>query len=167
MTRILAFDISASPGASVIEIKNGKPRLIHVDSVKTDTKYTDAQRYSYVEAFAIRIIHEYGPFDVVLREKYVGNSRSKRAKQLVYGAWAAIDLALAKYGYSIDEKKHEIVASQIKTLVGGKGNADKDDVAAGVRRLLGEDIAFKSDDESDACAVALSWAIREGLIRKG
>lgn len=164
MTRILAFDISASPGVAVLEIKRKRPKLLYVDSVKTDTKTTDAQRYAYVEAFAVKTIHEYGPFDVVVREKYVGNSRSKRAKQLVYGAWAAVDMALGKYGYVIDEKEHELVASQIKSAVAGKGGADKDAVADGVRRILGEDLTFKTDDESDACAVALAWAIREGLI---
>ena len=169
MTRILAFDISASPGVAVIEIKHSrdkrnKPKLLYVDSVKTDTKFSDAQRYNYIEAFAVKAIHEYGPFDVVCREKYTGTSRSKRAKQLVYGAWAAIDIALGKYGYVIDEATGEIVASAIKKAVAGKGNADKDEVADGVRRILSEDITFKTDDESDAVAVALTWAIREGLI---
>src|SRR5690606_18023686 len=163
MTRILAFDISASPGVAVIEIKRGKPKLLYVDSVKTDTKFNDAQRYSYIEAFAVKAIHEYGPFDVVCREKYTGTSRSKRAKQLVYGAWAAIDIALGKYGYVIDEKD-EIVASAIKKAVAGKGGADKEEVADGVRRILSEDISFKTDDESDAVAVGLTYAIREGMI---
>jgi len=163
LTRILAFDISASPGVAVIEIKKNKPKLLYVDSVKTDTKNTDAQRYEYITAFAVKAIHEYGPFDAVCREKYTGSSRSKRAKQLVYGAWAAIDMACGKYGYAIDEKD-EIVASAIKKATAGKGGASKEEVADGVRRILNEDIAFKSDDESDAVAVALTYAIREGLI---
>lgn len=167
MTRILAFDISASPGVAVIEIKRGKPKLLYVDSVKTDTKFSDSQRYAYIEAFAVKAIHEYGPFDIVCREKYTGSSRSKRAKQLVYGAWAAIDMALGKYGYDIDEKDGEIVASAIKKAVAGKGGASKDEVADGVKRILGEDITFKSDDASDAVAVALTYAIREGLIGDG
>lgn len=164
--KILAFDISASPGVAVLEIKDGKPYLVYADSIKTDTRATDAQRYAYIEAFAVKTIHEHGPFDVVLREKYVGDSRSKRAKQLVFGAWAAIDLALAKYGYTIDEKEDEVVASQVKTLVGGKGNANKDEVEAGVRRLikLPKGYKFKSNDASDAAAVALAWAMRKGLI---
>lgn len=164
MTRILAFDISASPGVAVIEITaKGKPRLLYVDSVKTDTKFSDSQRYSYIEAFAVKVIHEYGPFDVVCREKYTGSSRSKRAKQLVYGAWAAIDMACGKYSYTIDEKD-ELVASAIKKAVAGKGGASKEEVAEGVRRILSEDITFKTDDESDAVAVGLTYAIKEGLI---
>ncbi len=149
MTRILAFDISASPGVAVIEIgtarRSGKTippakaRLLYIDSVKTDTKFSDSQRYAYIEAFAVKAIHEYGPFDAVCREKYTGSSRSKRAKQLVYGAWAAIDMALGKYGYAIAEKD-EIVASAIKKATAGKGGATKEEVADGVKRILNEDI---------------------------
>src|SRR5690606_634797 len=131
-----------------------------------DTKFNDAQRYNYIEAFAVKAIHEYGPFDTVCREKYTGSSRSKRAKQVVYGAWPAIDRALGKYGYAIAEED-EIVASAIKKAVAGKGSADKEEVADGVRRILGEDITFKSDDESDAVAVGLTYAIREGMIEYG
>src|SRR5690606_27338213 len=101
--------------------------------------------------------------DVVCREKYTGSSRSKRAKQLVYGAWAAIDMALGKYGYTIDEKD-EIVASAIKKATAGKGGASKEEVADGVRKSIGKDSEFKSDDESAAVAVALTWVIPEGLI---
>src|SRR5690606_10785300 len=71
MTRILAFDISASPGVAVIEVKTArKPFLIHADSIKTDTKSSDAQRFAYVEAFAIKAIHEHGPFDYIVREHF-------------------------------------------------------------------------------------------------
>ena len=75
-------------------------------------------------------------------------------------------MALAMYGYTIDEKEDEVVASQVKTLVGGKGNANKDEVEAGVRRLikLPKGYKFKSNDASDAAAVALAWAMRKGLI---
>src|SRR5690606_40020595 len=64
-----------SSDLAVIEIKKNKPRLLYVDSVKTDTKFNDAQRYNYIEAFAVKAIHEYGPFDTVCREKYRSEER--------------------------------------------------------------------------------------------
>src|SRR5690554_2231132 len=82
---VLAIDISASPGFAVLLFKEGKPKLLHKDSIKTTNKMTDGERYGYIEAATIKIVVEHGPFDAVVREKYVGNSRSKRAKQLVYG----------------------------------------------------------------------------------
>jgi len=164
MTRILAFDISASPGVAVLEIKKNQPRLLFADSIKTDSKTPDSQRFAYVEAFAIKTIHEYGPFDHVIREHFTKGS-SKRSTQLVFGSWAMIDSALGRYGYKVDA---EITPTSVKKIVGGKGGAEKNEVADGVRRILKlpADYAFKSDDASDAVAIALAWAIDSGLIKR-
>jgi len=168
--RILSFDISASPGASVIEIKNGLPRLIHVDHIVTDSTATDSQRYEYVRAFAAQLAYEHRPFDAIVREKFIKGG-SKRSTQLVFGAWSAIDMALGSFGYTVDDKD-EIVASRVKKLIGGKGSAKKDEVAAGVIRLLGEEVrpllyterGRLIDDRADAIAIGLAWAMRKGLI---
>lgn len=166
--RVLAFDISTSPGIAVIDVKQTKAgvklKLVHVDSVKTDASHTDAQRYLYIEATATKIIHEYGPFTDVCREHFTGG-RNKRATQTVFGAWAAVDTALAKYGYTIS-KDAELTPSAVKKAATGKGNAAKDEVEADVRKRLGlgDDFSFKSDDESDAIAVGLAYLIKKGVI---
>ncbi|MEV2911322.1 crossover junction endodeoxyribonuclease RuvC, partial [Paenibacillus larvae] len=56
--------------------------------------------------------------------------------------------------------------STVKRLVTGSGRAEKEDVAEEVRKLLGlpSDYEFASDDESDACAVALAWLIQNGVV---
>lgn len=160
--RIIAFDISASPGVAVLELKRGKVSLLLADSIKTDTSTPDSQRYAYVEAFAIKAIHEGGPFEKVVREHFTKGG-SKRSTQLVFGAWSMIDAALGRYNYSVD---CEITPSEVKKIVGGKGDADKTQVEAGVRRLLklSDDYTFKSNDASDAAAIGLAYLIREGLI---
>jgi len=162
--RVLAFDISASPGVAVLELKNAKPRLLFADSIKTSTANPDSQRFAYVEAFAIKAIHEYGPFDKVIREHFTKGG-SKRSTQLVFGAWSMIDSALGRYNYAVDK---EITPSEVKKLIGGKGTADKAEVEAGVRRLLklADDYTFKSDDASDAAAIGLAYLINEKLITK-
>jgi crossover junction endodeoxyribonuclease RuvC len=162
--RILAFDISASPGVAVLEVKKKTPRLLLADSIKTSTGNSDSQRYAYVEAFAIKAIHEHGPFDVVVREHFTKGG-SKRSTQLVFGAWSMIDSALGRYGYAVDS---EITPSKVKLTVGGKGTADKLEVEAGVRKILklSDEYSFKSDDASDACAIGLTYLINEGLIAK-
>ena len=161
--RVLAFDISASPGVAVIEVKDNKPRLLLADSIKTSTSNPDSQRYAYVEAFAIKTIHEHGPFDLVIREHFTKGG-SKRSTQLVFGSWSMIDSALGRYGYTVDA---EITPSEVKKIVGGKGSAEKDEVEAGVRRIikLPADYEFKSNDASDAAAIGLAYLIREGLIK--
>ncbi|SER88098.1 crossover junction endodeoxyribonuclease RuvC [Psychrobacillus sp. OK032] len=167
--RILALDISASPGFAVLDVKalkGGQKKivLVHVDSVKTDSATPDSQRYAYIEAKTVQTIHEYGPFDVVCREHFT-KGRSKRATQLVFGAWAAVDSALGRYGYAIDAS-NEFTPSAVKKAATGKGTADKDEVEAGVRERLKlpDDFTFKTDDESDAVAIAIAYLQSKGMI---
>lgn len=164
--RILALDISASPGYAVIIVKDGKAKLIAADSVRTDTKMTDGERYSYVEASLTKFIYENGPFDEVCRENFIKGG-SKRATQLVFGAWSVMDVALSKFGYHISERA-EVTNSRVKSLVGGHGGDSKDVVAEGVRKLLGlpENHVWKSDDASDAAAIGYTYAYDKGLIAK-
>ena len=166
--RLLALDISASPGFAVIEVKQLKagPKisLVFADSIKTDASIPDSRRYSYIEAKTALILHEYGPFDVVCREHFT-KGRSKRSTQLVFGAWAAVDMALGRYGYSISEE-NEFTPTTVKKSVAGNGGADKLDVENGVRKKLGipNDFIFKSDDASDAVAVGITYLQLKGGI---
>lgn len=165
--KVLALDISASPGYAVLEVRNGKVKLLVEDSIKTSNHYTDSERYAYVEGKTASLIYEHGPFDYVCRENFIKGG-SKRATQLVFGAWAAIDTALGKYGYHISDKA-EITNSRVKAIVGGHGGDGKDVVAEGAKRLLGlpEEFEFKSNDASDAAAIGYTFLHDKGLIPKG
>ena len=162
--RILALDISASPGYAVIEIRKGKAKLVDADSVKTSNNMTDSERFSYVGASLTKYIYEKGPFDYVCRENFIKGG-SKRATQLVFGAWSAMDMALGSFGYYISEKA-EITNSRVKAVVGGHGGDGKDIVAEGARKLYGlpEDWIWKSDDASDAAAIGYTYAHDKGLL---
>jgi len=168
--RILSFDISASPGVAVLELSKGKPKLIAVDHLETNSGYTDAQRFAVIESFVTNFVYNYGDFDIAVREKFIKGG-SKRGTQLVFGAWASVDRALATFDYAIPAE-NEIVASMVKRLIGGHGGAGKDDVAEGVIRILGEEVRSKLftergrllDDRADAVAIGLAWAIQKGMI---
>lgn len=168
---ILALDISASPGVALIEIKNGKPHLQAVDHLETDSKLTDAQRYAIIESWLTQFIYDNkAKPNAVVREKFIKGG-SKRATQLVFGAWASIDRALNTFDLKVDDKD-EIVASRVKKYISGKGGASKDEVAVGVIRYLGEDVRSLIytekgrllDDMADAIAIGLAWAIEKGMI---
>lgn len=162
--RILALDISASPGYAVIEVRKGKAKLIAADSVKTTNDMTDSERFTYVGASLSKFIYEQGPFDFVCRENFIKGG-SKRATQLVFGAWSSMDMSLGSYGYYISEKA-EITNSRVKAVVGGHGGDGKDVVAEGAKRLLGlpEDFVWKSNDASDAAAIGYTYAHDKGLL---
>ncbi|GIQ63669.1 hypothetical protein PACILC2_22370 [Paenibacillus cisolokensis] len=157
------LDLSlTSPGFAAVSVKNRKPTLVAVTHAKTSANMTDAQRRAVVKSTALLFANKYGPFDGIVREDFT-SGRNKRATQTIYSAWAAVEDGLAALGYDITA---HITPTTVKKTIGGSGSADKADVAAGVRRILGlaADYRFATDDESDAAAVVLAWLIREGRI---
>lgn len=166
--RILAIDTSSSPGYAVIELDaKNKPKLIYADAVKTGNDLTDAERYDVVRSKTALVCFRYGPFKKVVREHFIKGG-SKRGTQLVFGAWSAVDSALKTWGYVIDAKD-EITPTSVKKAVSNNGSAKKDEVEAGVRRLLKlpDDYEFPNNsggDASDAAAIALAWLQLKGGV---
>lgn len=167
--RILGWDLSlTSPGAGVVDIINGKPKVIAHSHVKTPAELDYAVRGRIIESWARLFIQEHYrkpgrqkllPFDYIIREKYSGSF----GHHSMYTAHVAVDRALHDFGV-YDTEKH-IAQQSVKKLVVGKGRAEKDEVEQAVRDLTGYTGEFKSSDESDAVAIALAHAIRLGLIQ--
>lgn len=184
--RLLAIDTSASPGFAVLEYGGNKPAsLVYTDAFPTDTSLSDAERFEVVRASTALICYQYGPFDVVVREHFIKGG-SKRGTQLVFGGWAAVDMALKAFGYVISEDD-EITPGEVKKALTGKGTAPKTrkeaeerkrkgksvglefSVEDGVRLTLDlpEDFEFpnnKGGDSSDSCAIGIAYLKREGAI---
>lgn len=184
--RLLAIDTSASPGFAVIEYGGNKPAsLVYTDAFPTDTSLSDAERFEVVRSATALICYQHGPFDVVVREHFIKGG-SKRGTQLVFGGWAAVDMALKAFGYVISEDD-ELTPGEVKKALTGKGTAPKTrkeaeerkrkgksvdlefSVEDGVRLALDlpEDFEFpnnKGGDSSDSCAVGITYLKREGAI---
>ena len=161
--RILAFDTSMKrPGAAVVEVAKGKPKIVALSHVTTDAKHSHGLRAKQIEAWALLFIGEHigAGFTAIVREDFQG--RSSRQNHPVFAAWSAIDRALHTYGLEFTDKA--ISQSAVKKAVVGVGRAEKDDVAQAVRKLTGYKGEFACDDESDAAGIALAWAIQAGLI---
>ena len=165
--RYLIYDISlTSPGFAVIDVTNRIATLITTAHATSDAAQPDGQRFAIVEAFAITTASAYGTVKngavTVIREDYM-NPKQKRQGQTVFGAWAAVDSGLQRCGLTVSA---EINATTVKRVVGGHGKADKDEVAAGVKRILSlpESYVFATNDESDACGIGLTYLIEKGLI---
>lgn len=161
--RILAFDISlGQPGVALIEVRDGKATIIDKSNIKTTNKDSIAVRSSIVYAWAVYFIekHRKKGIDYIARELFQG--RTWRQNAPVFSAWAAVDQALNVFGL---QYTHEPVtpASHFKS-VAKNGKASKAEVAQAVRDWTGFEGEFASDDESDACSLALHIAITEGLI---
>ena len=169
--RLLAIDTSASPGLAALdyyEDGSKSPSLVYADAFPTDTKLTDAERFEVARSATALFCYKYGPFDVVVREHFTKGG-SKRATQLVFGGWAAVDMALKAFGYTIDPT-NELTPSTVKKAVGTTGKADKAEVEQGVRKALNlpGDYVFpnnKGGDSSDAAAIGIAYLKREGAIK--
>lgn len=166
--RILAFDISLSrPGASVVEVTGGKAKIVAVSNIKTDAKQPYAVRCKTIESWAHLFIAEHYKkgraegFDYVVREAYMG----KFGLHAMFSAHAAVDRAMFDFGVNDTDKP--IAQQSVKKYVVGKGRAEKEEVEEGVRKYTGYSGEFKSSDESDAAAIAVALAIKEGIITEG
>lgn len=162
--RVLAFDTSmGAPGIAVVEVKRGKPVIIDVSHVRTDTSQSYGLRAEIVEAWATMFIAKHAPkgFDAIVREDFVG--RTSKQAHPVYSAWGSCDKALNKFGLNFTTPA--ISQSAVKKAVVGVGKAEKHEVEAAVRKWTGYAGEFQKDDESDACAIGIAHLIREGLIK--
>lgn len=97
-----------------------------------------------------------------------GFNRFNAANKAIFKAEGVSDFCVythPKYrGAVIDEIK----PTQVKALVLGKGNGNKEDLKRCLSRYVG-DVEFspkdKHNDESDAVAIALAYLIKNGVIK--
>ncbi|MDK0636864.1 crossover junction endodeoxyribonuclease RuvC [Clostridium perfringens] len=163
---ILSLDLSLNlPAYAVSRIEDGEITVLevgHVDNKKGGI--TTAEKLEKIYNLLKDVFQKYKKFDVVVREK--GFSRFANTTQLLFRVVGVSDLvALQEAGIKAVE---EIPPTTIKTIVAGYSRADKQEVEAGVREYLSpeqKNMSFYSDDESDAIAVAITYAIKKGWLR--
>jgi crossover junction endodeoxyribonuclease RuvC len=161
--RILAFDISlSSPGVAVVDVINGKPKVVGVGDVKTSTNDSYAIRTKHIESYMHLFIRKHAPYDAIVREGL--NHKMPNIQYAIFSAWNAIDRALKDFGLAVTEPA--IGQSAVKKAVVGVGKAEKHQVAEAVRKWTGYKGEFESDDQSDAVAIALAYGIQAKLITK-
>ena len=177
--RVLSWDTSLSlPGVAIIEVKNGKPRIVALSHVKTDSKtQSHGLRADIVESWATLFLAEHvgkNGFDVCIREDFNGQSSTQNYP--VFAAWSGIERAMDKFGLKFDKWTEELKGgrkktslgpspSKVKLIVCGSGKAEKPEIAEMVRKLTGYGGEFATFDESDAAAIGLAYLIREKLLK--
>lgn len=159
---ILALDLSlSSPGFAVIAFDSeGNPLLLEKSHVKTKASKPHGYRLGEISEEVDRYIVAYQPEHYV-REK--GFSRHAKTTQALFKVVGVSDL----YAYMRTEREiAEIAPTSVKKLVTGNGKASKQEVEVAVKRILRIEIDdfFATDDESDACAVGLAYAVKKRLL---
>lgn len=160
MVRILALDISLNcTGWAVLDYDAGNVNLVSYGNIPNKKWQTHGKRLKVLRTRLIEVMTEYGADEIVKEEGFVGG---KRETPGIFKAHGVSDELFSNF------KIPEYGNRTVKLQVGGHGNAPKEVVDIGVRKMLGlgEEVIFKTDDESDAIAVGLTHLIKTGRFGK-
>ena len=141
-------------GFGVIELRNGRVRLVDAGCVRTDARAEDGARLDQLHAALRDLIAEHQPERVGIERLFF--QRNVQTAMAVGQARGVALLAAAQFGLPIDEP----TPNEVKQAVCGNGAADKSQVATMVARLLNVTLAGVPDDATDALAVAIGCAYR-------
>lgn len=141
-------------GYGVIEYKNGKFRTIGMGSIETPAGIDVEDRLEMVYDDMCEVIDTYQPDEMAIEELFF-NTNQKTAIA-VAEARGVILLSARKKRLKISE----YTPLQVKQSVVGYGRAEKKQVIALVKIILGLDTAHapKLDDTADALALAICHA---------
>lgn len=163
---ILGLDLSMnSTGYAIIEVNrtdtiksllNEETEVILINKgiIKSKAK----------ESHSTRLKRQYDTLDEI-KERYSDEELIVVKEALHYSRPHTMAI-LAKVHGVVDllfDDMTEYKPTTIKKHIAGNGKAKKEEVEDGVRDILKrDDITFATDDESDAVAVALTYAVLEG-----
>ncbi len=164
--RILGIDPgSLATGIGIVEARGSRLTLIHLETIKTNSKLSFALRLKTIHEGIHTVIEQFAPTALALEDIFFAtNARSTiklgqtRGVALLAGAQAGIDI-------------HEYTPLEVKQSVAGYGRADKKQVQSMVMHLLGLKTKPDSFDASDALAVAIchlnNFSTRKKLQQAG
>lgn len=136
-------------GYGILQIENRKIIAAGCDVINTDNTSNLENRLTVIYEKIKNVIDEYKP-DMAAVETIFYGKNIKSAFTLGH-ARGVVMLALAKRGIPI----YEYSPREVKLSVVGNGNASKEQVEFMVQKILNIDIKHKTQDASDALAIAL------------
>lgn len=140
---------SVAIGYGLIKKEKGKLKLLKSGLLKISSK-DKSKRLLEIEKSFLQLIKN-NKIDVVAIEKLFFMKNMKTALEVAQSR-GALTLIAAKHKISL----LEFSPSEIKSSITGYGLADKKAVAKMVAKILKIDTIKKSDDETDAIAIALT-----------
>jgi len=150
--RILGLDPGLRhTGWGIVDVSGNRLRHVAHGAVNSDDKAELPDRIVALYEGLVGIIGEYAPDEAAVEETFVNKNPSSTLKLGL--ARGVVVLAPAKAGLRVAEYG----ANHIKKSVVGAGHADKVQVQAMVRMLLGG-VTLASADAADALAVAICHA---------
>jgi crossover junction endodeoxyribonuclease RuvC len=154
---VIAFDPSLNgTGYAVLDVSFKKPRLVESGTIQGRNKTWGTEdshqvRLALITSKVRELVAKYRPaHQKVFLEKGFSN-KFVNATQLVFKARGALESELV--GFEVEE----IAATSVKKILTEHGHAHKSQVAECVADFLNVPLdTFKTEDESDAAAVAVA-----------
>lgn len=152
-TRILGIDPGfGRVGFGIIDVQGDRFRVVDYGCIETDTKRTFVERLVDISDELIRIIRTHKPNCAAVEELFFYKNVTTAIK--VGQARGVILLTLTKARLVV----HEYTPLEVKQSITGYGRADKTQLEAMVKVLLGIKKKITPDDAADALAIALTCA---------
>jgi len=148
--RIIGIDPGLTKtGVGIIDVKNNTASYISSTAIYSSTSQDLSARLKHFHDNLVEIVKHYQP-DVSAIEEIFLNSNPMSSLKLGHGRGALI-LSLAICNLDV----YEYSTTQIKKTITGVGRADKNQIKMMVKIIL-PNAQFKTEDEADALAVALT-----------
>jgi crossover junction endodeoxyribonuclease RuvC len=160
--RVLGIDCGTErTGWGVISSDGRSHRVVGQGVIVTSSRDGLELRLRTIAAGLRGVLAEHRP-DAAAVEEVFYSQNVKTALKLAHVRGVAL-LAIAEAQVSLGEYS----PLEVKTSVVGYGRAQKHQVGRMVRTLTGFDREWESEDVSDALAVAICHATRQGVTRQG
>jgi Holliday junction resolvasome RuvABC endonuclease subunit len=150
---IYALDLSQNSSGVCIFTNDGK--LIRMFTIDTNGEKETKLKLRMIGDEFVKIMKEYPPEKVIIEQGFTLYNPSTQAIFRVHG--------LVNYLFSEQEQIY-YPASTVKKIIGGKGNMTKEEVHDAILKKYPK-LKFKNFDESDACAVGLTYFLKQGIIK--
>jgi crossover junction endodeoxyribonuclease RuvC len=145
---------SRKAGFGLVRQVGRKFEYIDSGSLRYDKVTNFVDRLGLIYESCEELIKEYDPDEIAIESLIYVKSIPSLAK-LAQARGAMI----AAFMRTHQQKVFEYSPNLIKSTVSGHGHATKESVDKGLKMVLGQQLEFKTHDESDALAIALCHAL--------
>ena len=150
---------SRKAGYGVIRLEGRKMTYVASGTMKYDGVSEFMDRLGHIYDSCAEIIKEHEPTEISIESLIYVKSVPSLAK-LAQARGAMIAAFMPAY----KSKVFEYTPNLVKSSVSGYGHASKDGITKSIKMILGQDLNFKTDDESDALAIAVCHALNRGQV---
>ncbi len=145
---LMAVDLSLSnTGVAIFDLNEN---IVNISSISTDSKEEHPKRIRKIVDEILDLANKFKPMVIVLEKGFFRFAASSAALNRVQGA---IMYVLHNYDMVFYSP------STIKKAVSGKGNSSKEIVKESVLKKY-PDLTLNNLDESDACAIGMTYFIK-------